>query len=64
MHLEERLLRHKKRGVEFPFQRLPQVRVLRPELRPEVLTVLVDDVLKGEDRMQAHGFCSYATDWR
>ena len=53
MGLVERLLGQEARCVEFGFQCRPQLRVLRPELRPQVVGVFVDDVVEGFDGVKA-----------
>src|SRR3972149_2505103 len=56
-HLERRVGQEARR-VNLGLQRRPQLRVLGPKLRPQVVGVLVDDVFEGLDGMEAHAVTS------
>jgi hypothetical protein len=56
MCLIEWLLCKEKRPIQFGFQSGTQLRIPGPELRPQVVAILMDDGIEGGDGVKAHGW--------
>jgi hypothetical protein len=54
MSLIEWLLGQKGGRVEFPVECCVLLRIFRPELRAEIVPVLVENVVEDSDRMERH----------